>query len=240
MAALYRRNSAGKAGHGFTCLQDVHNSPQLCGCLMRRSHVSLGVKNLKLSAAVLIAFCSAYQGNAQQLQVTLDPAQTKIEWTLTATLHTVHGTFKLRSGSLSFDQSTHNANGELVVDATSGDSGNSTRDSKMNKDVLESKRYPEITFVPKRVTGRVATQGTSTVQVQGTLHIHGADHDLTLSLPVQINGTEMRTSTSFTVPYQAWGMKNPSTLFLRVADKVQISVSAVGKLTVAGAAQISH
>lgn len=240
MAALYLRNLAGKTGHGFACLQDVHNSPQFCGCLIRRSRVSLLVKNFKLAAAVLVVFCTSSQANAQQLQVTLDPAQTKIEWTLTATLHTVHGTFKLRSGSLSFDQNTRNANGEFVVDATSGDSGNSTRDGKMNKDVLESKRYPEITFVPKKVTGRVAAQGTSTVQVQGTFHIHGADHDLTLSLPVQINGTELRASASFVVPYQAWGMKSPSALFLRVDDNVRISVSAVGKLTSAGAAQTDH
>jgi len=149
MAALYRRNLVGKVGHGFPRLQDVHNSRQFCGFLTRRSGVSLFVKNLKLAAAVLVVFCASYRVNAQQLQVALDPAQTKIEWTLTATLHTVHGTFKLRSGNLSFDQNTHNANGEFVVDATSGDSGNTSRDRNMNKEVLESKRYPEITFVPK-------------------------------------------------------------------------------------------
>jgi polyisoprenoid-binding protein YceI len=198
------------------------------------------VKNLKLAVAVLVVFCVSYRANAQQLQVTLDPAQTKIEWTLTATLHTVHGTFRLRSGSLSFDQRTLNANGEFVVDATSGDSGNASRDKNMNKEVLESKRYPEITFVPRKVTGSVAAQGASTVQVQGTFHIHGADHDVTLSVPVQINGSEIRASASFAVPYQAWGMKNPSTLFLHVDDNVQISVSAVGKLTSAGAAQTGH
>jgi polyisoprenoid-binding protein YceI len=240
MAALYRRNLAGTASPGFGCLQDVHNSPEFRGCLTRRSRVSLLVKNLKLAAAVLVVLCTAYQTNAQQLQVTLDPGQTKIEWTLSATLHTVHGIFKLRSGGLSFDQNGRIANGEFVVDATSGDSGNSSRDGKMNKDILESKRYPEITFVPKKVTGRVAAQGASTVQVQGTFHIHGADHDLTLTVPVQVNGTEIRASTSFVVPYEAWGMKNPSTLFLRVDDKVQISISAVGKLTMAGAAQSSH
>jgi polyisoprenoid-binding protein YceI len=240
MAALYRRGLVGRAGHGFARLQDVHNSPQFCGCLIRRSRVSLLVKNFKLAAVVLVVFCASYRANAQQLQVTLDPAQTKIEWTLTATLHAVHGTFKLRGGNLSFDQNTHNANGEFIVDATSGDSGNSTRDGKMNKDVLESKRYPEITFVPKKVTGRVAAQGTSTVQVQGTFHIHGADHDLTLSVPVQIDGTEVRASASFVVPYEAWGMKNPSTLLLHVDDKVQISVSAVGKLTIVGAVQTGH
>ena len=182
----------------------------------------------------------SHQATAQQVQVTLDPGQSRIEWTLTATLHTVHGTFKLRSGVVTFDPNTGNASGELVVDAGSGDSGNTSRDGKMNKEVLESKRYPEITFVPKKVTGNLAAQGNSTVQVQGTLHLHGADHDLALSVPVQIVGSTVKAATSFVVPYQSWGMKNPSAMLLHVDDKVQINIAAVGNLTRAGAAQAGH
>ena len=74
-------------------------------------------------------------------------------------------------------------------------------------------------------------QGASTVQVQGVFHIHGADHELTLSVPVQVKGSSLEATTNFAVPYQAWGMKNPSTLFLHVADKVQISIVAAGTIT---------
>lgn len=177
---------------------------------------------------------------AQQVQVALDPSLSRIEWTLGDVLHTVHGTFKLKSGQFSFDPATGAATGEFVVDAASGDSGNHTRDGKMNKEILETQRYPEITFVPKKVLGQVAAQGNSTVQVQGVFHIHGADHDLTLSVPVQVSGSELKATSNFVVPYQAWGMKNPSTLFLRVDDKVQISLSAVGKLTIAGTVPAGH
>ena len=61
----------------------------------------------------------------------------------------------------------------------------------MNKDVLESKRYPEITFLAKKVSGKVSRcKAASTVQVQGVFHIHGADHDLTVSIPVEVTGSE--------------------------------------------------
>jgi len=30
----------------------------------------------------------------------------------------------------------------------------------------------------------------------------------------------------FTIPYVKWGLKNPSTLFLRVSDKVVIDIAA--------------
>jgi|HubBroStandDraft_6_1064221.scaffolds.fasta_scaffold111666_3 polyisoprenoid-binding protein YceI len=192
---------------------------------------SLSVWKLKgLVIAIFVLLSAAAPVMAQQVQVTLDPAETKIEWTLGATLHVVHGTFKLRSGQMSYDPATGQANGELVVDATSGDSGNDSRDNKMNKDVLESKRYPEITFLPKKVSGQLGGQSSSTAQVQGILHIHGGDHDVTLAIPVQISGSVLKATTSFTVPYQAWGMKNPSTLFLHVDDKVQIAITAAGKI----------
>jgi polyisoprenoid-binding protein YceI len=159
---------------------------------------------------------------------------------LGASLHTAHGTFQLRSGTLSFDPVSGNASGEFVVDAASGDSGNHTRDGKMHKEILESGRYPEISFLPKKLLGKLAAQGSSTIQVQGVFHIHGTDHDLTLSGPVQVNGTTVTATASFSVPYQAWGMKNPSTLFLHVDDKVEISIHAVGKLSIPAPAQVRH
>jgi len=34
----------------------------------------------------------------------------------------------------------------------------------------------------------------------------------------------------FTIPYAKWGMKNPSTLFLKVSDTVEIDLAAVGNV----------
>lgn len=167
---------------------------------------------------------------AQQITVNLDPAQTKIQWTLGATMHTVHGTFKLKSGSVTFDPQSGAASGEIIVDATSGESGNNSRDKKMHKEVLESQRYSEIVFSPTQVTGKLADQGISSLQVQGVLHTHGANHDLTLSLPVEKNGAAVKASASFVVPYQEWGMKDPSTFLLKVEKTVGLSISSVGRL----------
>ena len=80
-----------------------------------------------LLIAVALLFSAAVPVMAQQVQVTLDPAQTRIEWTLGATLHVVHGTFKLRSGQMSYDPATGQASGEFVVDAASGQTGEAAR-----------------------------------------------------------------------------------------------------------------
>jgi hypothetical protein len=69
---------------------------------------------------------------AQEMTLELDPANTRIEFTLAATLHAVHGTFAHRVGTIHFNPSSGAASGLVVVDATSGDSGNTGRDHKMH------------------------------------------------------------------------------------------------------------
>ena len=192
--------------------------PHRCACL-RAAHLATCI--FLLSVRSLCA--------AQQLQVTLDPAQTKIEWTLGATMHTVHGTFKLKSGAVKFDPASGNASGEIVVDATSGESGNQDRDADMHNKVLESARYPEIAFSPRRIIGNFAGQSKSSLQVQGVFKIHGAEHDFTLPMTVEQTGDAITASTSFVVPYQDWGMKNPSKMFLHVDSKVDVGITSVGR-----------
>jgi polyisoprenoid-binding protein YceI len=167
---------------------------------------------------------------AQETVVTFDLAQTHIEYTLGATLHTVHGTFQLKSGVVRFDPSTGKASGAIVVDAASGTSGNDGRDSKMHKEILESQKYPEIIFTPAQIKGAINPQGPSQIEVSGTFRLHGQDHAFTIPVSVQIAGSQTTATSHFAIPYQKWGLKNPNTFVLRVKDSVEIDVSATAKL----------
>lgn len=191
--------------------------------------------NFLARVATLIVMSSALlvPATGQQTQITLDPAKTHVDWTLGDVLHTVQGTFQLKSGAIVFDPQTGEASGQIIVDATSGNSGNGTRDSKMKKEVLESARYPDIVFTPKHVSGYAPGQESSAVRVTGSFSIHGGAHELTLTLPIAVKDTSLEAHTKFDVPYVDWGMKNPSTLFLKVDKTVQISISAVGELQTA-------
>jgi hypothetical protein len=40
--------------------------------------------------------------------------------------------------------------------------------------------------------------------------------------------------THITIPYIAWGLKNPSTFLLHVSDQVEVDIAAVGRLTEPG------
>ena len=184
---------------------------------------------------LLAAMSLAQVAQAQQKTFTLDPAQTKVNFTVDSTLHTVHGDFRLKRGSIQFDNSTGAATGELVVDSSSGESGSDGRDKRMHKDILESPKYSDIVFTPQHVKGTVANEGKSTVEVEGTLTMHGKSKPLTMPLEVELqNGTGSADGT-FSVKYQEWGMKNPSTFILRVNDTVHIHVHAMGKITTSAA-----
>jgi polyisoprenoid-binding protein YceI len=167
---------------------------------------------------------------AAESTVELDPARTTITFTLADVVHTVHGTFRLKHGSIRFDSSTGNASGEIVVDVASGNSGNGTRDKRMHKEILESARYPEAAFTPDRVSGELEHRGTSELDVHGAFQIHGASHEMTLHFRADVNGSEVASSTIFTIPYVQWGIKNPSNFLLRVSDKVEMNIQAVGRL----------
>lgn len=172
----------------------------------------------------------AVSAAAQQTSFQLDPAQTSVRFTLDDVLHTVHGTFRLQQGSLEFEPASGKISGEIVVDAKSGESGSGMRDRKMHKEILESDRYPEISFRPDRVEGSVANPGKSSVRVHGMFNLHGVDREITVPVEVEMAADRWTATVHFTVPYVKWGMKNPSTLFLRVNDSVEIDLVAAGSL----------
>jgi polyisoprenoid-binding protein YceI len=179
---------------------------------------------------------------AQEFSLDLDPAHTRIEFTLVATLHTVHGTFALKSGSIHFNPATGAVSGLIVVDANSGNTENKGRDRKMQQEVLESERYPEITFTPKKIPGGIELKGDSaTVQVEGIFRLHGVDHPMSVTLPVQMKGNNLSVRSHVVIPYVAWGLKNPSTFLFHVSETVDIEVAAAGELHGPGASLLqSH
>jgi polyisoprenoid-binding protein YceI len=180
--------------------------------------------------AIVVAFfcCVSAVAQSQELRLEFDPSKTTIAFTLGDILHTVHGSFRLKQGDVEYNRSTKSVSGNLVVDATSGQSGNRSRDRKMHKEILESAQFPVVSFRPDRVDGLVATMGASTVQVHGIFSLHGTDHEMTMPVRVEIFPDHWTADTHFTIPYVKWGIKNPSTFVLRVSESVEIDVHATG------------
>jgi polyisoprenoid-binding protein YceI len=173
---------------------------------------------------------AAPQPPPREIVLEIDPAQSKVHWTLGSSLHTVHGSFTFKKGTLQLDTSTGKASGEIVVDATSGNSGNDSRDKKMHKEVLESGRYAEVIFRPERVEGKITPQGLFTVQVNGLFVLHGSEHELTVPVQAELAGDHWTGCAKFNVPFIDWGLKNPGNFFLKVNHAVEIDLELKGSL----------
>jgi polyisoprenoid-binding protein YceI len=165
---------------------------------------------------------------AQEVTLTFAPERTTVSFTLDDVLHTVHGSFSLKSGVVHFNPATDAISGNIIVDAMSGNSGSVGRDRKMHKEVLDSSRYPEVTFQPDHVQGTVSSQGTSTVEVHGLFGIHGGEHEIVAPARVELAHDHWDLTVHFDIPYVKWGMKDPSTFVLRVEKTVAIDLHASG------------
>jgi len=198
---------------------------------------NLSVLAALFGLAVLLSASAAHRppqapaaASANEIVLIVDPAQSSVHYTVSSSLHTVHGTFALKRGTLRFDTATGKAAGEIVVDAISGQSGNDSRDKKMHKEVLESARFTDIIFRPDRVEGTVQLQGGSSAQLHGSCVLHGSEHELTAPVRVELTSGQWKGTASFSVPYNDWGLKNPGNFLLKVDHTVSIEVEMAGSV----------
>jgi polyisoprenoid-binding protein YceI len=165
---------------------------------------------------------------AQEIVLVLDPAQCKVHYTVDSSLHTVHGTFDLKNGTVHFDRESGKAGGEIVVYATSGESGNNSRDARMHKEILESPKYPDVVFRPTQVEGKVSRDGNSDVKLRGVMLLHGKEHEVVVPVHAQLSTDHWTGTASFPVPYIEWGLKDPSNWLLKVKPVVEIELEMAG------------
>ena len=185
-------------------------------------------RRLICSAAAL---CLALPVGAAATTFHLDPELTKVQFSFGATLHTVRGTLRAKEGTIRFDPATGAAEGWVVLDATSAQTGNPRRDRKMHEKILESRQFPDITFTVERISGTVSPGGRSDIQLHGSLDWHGTRRPVDLPATAIVKG-EWVTATAFlTLPYLEWGLDDPSFFLLRVAKEVRVEIKAAGRLS---------
>jgi len=195
---------------------------------------------LAAATAVAAALVAHPAARAEERLLELDPAATLVHFTVGATGHDVHGSFHVASGSVRFDAATGAASGEIRVDALSAETGNGSRDDTLKEDVLETAKFPLFVFTPEKLVGALPESGEGAVELHGTVQMHGASHALALPAKVKREGDRITLAADFQVPYVEWGMHNPSFLFLRVDDVVQVHLDGQGSLAPAAAATVAR
>jgi polyisoprenoid-binding protein YceI len=191
------------------------------------------MKTKAIFTGFVVVLSLGVAASAQQQTFTVNPGTSSIGFALTGTGHEVHGIFHVTSGTIQFERNAPKMSGTVVVSASSGDSGDKSRDKNMNQKVLQSDRFTDISFQPQSYSGTLAPSGDSTIQVSGTFTLHGTPHDITVPMQVHIDGQNLTAKGTFIVPYVKWGLKDPSVFILKVAKEVHIDLNLAG--TVASA-----
>lgn len=166
---------------------------------------------------------------ASEITLGIDAAKSTVHYSVESTVHTVHGTFAVKDGSaVHFDRATGKAGGEVAVYATSGESGNNSRDQRMHKEILETQKYPDFVFRPNQIDGTVVREGTCDVKIHGVMGIHGSEHDITADVHAELSGGQWKGTAKFDIPYIQWGIKDPSNWLLKVKPTVHVEVELAG------------
>ena len=127
------------------------------------------------------------------------------------------GTFKIIDGAVSFDRANipRTARARILIDSSSYNSYNATRDRYVTEKSLEADKYPTIGFESSSVVGVVMSSRTEgTAIVAGYLTLHGESHAMTMSVHATLGADGVFTGDGeVKFDYEDFGVKVPAAFF---------------------------
>jgi len=146
------------------------------------------------------------------------------------------GTFRIIDGAVSGDPAniSGTAKVRILIDASSYNSGNSSRDRSVTEKSLEADKFPTIGFESNSVVGIVMTNPREgTAIVTGFLTLHGEAHAMTMSVHATLSPDGVFAGDGeVKFNYEDFGVKVPGVLFhaILAGDEatVRFHIVAVG------------
>ena len=127
------------------------------------------------------------------------------------------GTFKIIDGAVSLDRAniSRTAKARILIDSSSYNSENASRDRYVTEKSLEADKYPTIGFESSSVVGVVMTSATEgTAIVTGYLTLHGESHAMTISVHATLGADGIFTGDGeVKFNYEDFGVKVPTLMF---------------------------
>ena len=104
-------------------------------------------------------------------------------------------------------------------------------DDVTKRDILESSKYPNITFKSTAVGVKVGAGGTYTGTLKGNLSLHGVTRPVSVPISGKITPTQVTTKGAFTIKQSDYGITLISIMggMLSAADPVTIDFNLVAK-----------
>jgi polyisoprenoid-binding protein YceI len=116
---------------------------------------------------------------------------------------------------------------KFTVDLTKVASDQARRDGQFQDRIMQTSQFPTATFTladPVDLAKLATAAGTRTVDVQGTLALHGTTKKVTTPLTVVRSGATLTVSGQVPVVFADYGIDNPSFGFVKTEDHGTIEV----------------
>lgn len=119
----------------------------------------------------------------------------------------------------------------LTVVDTISDKDRREIERTMNRDVLESEKYPEITFASSKMSASKAGDGQYWVNLIGNLSLHGVNGNQPVAAQVSLTGNTLRAHGEFTLRQTAYKIKPVSVAggTLKVKDELKCSFDILAR-----------
>jgi polyisoprenoid-binding protein YceI len=101
---------------------------------------------------------------------------------------------------------------------------------ELNKIVLETAKYPDITFKSTGITGSMKN-GAFDVQVSGNIMLHGVTRPITIPATVTVNGDTFRAQGHFSLNRKDFGVKATEAFhgFVKVKHVLKFEFDIIGE-----------
>jgi len=116
---------------------------------------------------------------------------------------------------------------QFTVDLTKVASDQARRDGQFQDRIMQTSQFPTATFTlvdPVDLATLATAAGTRTVDVHGTLALHGTTKDVTVPLSVVRSGATLTISGQVPVVFADYGIDNPSFGFVKTEDQGTIEI----------------
>ncbi len=119
---------------------------------------------------------------------------------------------------------------EVQVDLASFDTGKGKRNRHMRENHLETGKYPHAIFRGGQVSGQsalaLAVGGTVSLQLTGTLDLHGVTREMTCEVTLnRPTASDLQVEAKFEVLLPDHQIKRPKFLVMKLAEDQQVNVS---------------
>jgi polyisoprenoid-binding protein YceI len=149
--------------------------------------------------------------------------------TAKGTTNDIHGSFHLSADGLSLDPAKTS---QFTVNLTTVKSDRDMRDRRV-QNTLETSKFPTATFTATKVTGydaSLAADAEQTLQLTGTLSVHGVDKEVTWAVKAKKQGNVITGLATVTFAFEEFGMSPPDIAgFVSVQDHVTLQVQIVAQ-----------